>query len=156
MLGADVLDLKGLLAICFSEDDMRLRAVPPALAVRLPQYYVLEEDDGVETRSWIQQEETANYRKATWGDEVLDLRECCADGCLNYEEAVYRVRGVVQYVNKGNVLSAAVASDGHFVAYFREGSMWYFVDDLDPAARVRELGGPPSAYPYLCFLERVG
>ena len=96
-----------------------------------------------------------NYRKATGGDELLDLRGCCADGCPNHEEAVYRVRGVVQYVNKGNVPSAAVASDGRFVVYFWEGSLWYFVDDLDPAARVRELGGAPSAYPYLCFLERV-
>ena len=80
-MGTDVLDMLSLLAIYFGDDDMRLRAVPPALAVRLPQYCVEEEGDGVEIRAWIQQEETANYRKATWGDELLDLRGCCADGC---------------------------------------------------------------------------
>ena len=87
---------------------------------------------------------------------MIDLREAAAADCADRAQAVYRVRAFVCDCGKTRMPSSVVASSGHFTVYFREADTWYFADDLDPGARVRTMGSPPDAYPYVCFLERHG
>ena len=159
---ADVVDMKAFLTAAFDADDVRLRAAPPVLAARLPQYTTAVADAGDEdsapSRTWIQHDDRghAAWRPARWGDGVIDLREVAAADCADRSQAVYRVRAFVCYCSKSRVPSRVVGSSGHFTAYFRESDVWYFADDLDPGARVRPMASPPDVYPYVCFLERIG
>jgi hypothetical protein len=144
-----------------STDDLQLRAAPLTLAVRLPQFMLLETRDGDgwgddDFWQWIQPEDADDYREVTWKDGLVDLRACCAPGCVGAEDAVYRLRACVHYCNRGDVPGPGVTDEGHFTASFREGETWYGMDDLDPEAVVRAKLRCPTEYPYICFLERVG
>ncbi|CAK0880981.1 unnamed protein product [Prorocentrum cordatum] len=148
-----------------SAEDMKLRATPATLAIRLPQSKIMEiqgsgESDDEEILSWIQSEDSDgdSFCPVTWGERgLVDLRACCADGCERRERAVYRLRACVHYCNRGHVPGAGVIDQGHFTASFRAADdRWYDVDDLDREAVVRARECCPDQYPQICFLERVG
>jgi hypothetical protein len=153
----DVIDMVSFLQKAMGGAELLLRAVPPALAVRLPQF-IEQGGDDVEPdaeRTWIQEDFVDDRREVIWGDERVDLTACCSEGCKDRDQAVYRLKAFVSYCNKPEWPALAM-SQGHFVAYFREADTWYAFDDLDQDARMRVIAKPPNDYPYLCFLERVG
>ena len=47
-------------------------------------------------------------------------------------------------------------TSGHYASYFREEGVWYRSDDLQKGTKACEVEGMPSAFPYVCFFERVG
>ena len=139
-----------------STEEGRLRAAPPFLAIRFPQFLFAGDFTFGEERQWIQPEDADSYRPVVWQGGCVDLRACCAAGCAGAENAVYRLRACVHYCNRGHVPGPGVSDEGHFTAFFRSAETWYSMDDLDPEAVVRALSACPTEYPYICFLERVG
>ena len=127
-------------------DALRLRAAPPVLAVRVPQYLDAA-DNEEEALQWIDGE-------AAWGDGSLDLSARCAFHCHGAAQAQYRLKAFARYCGRPAVASRAISS-GHFAARFREGEQWYEADDLAQEEKVRALEEPPKHFPYLCFFEHV-
>ena len=64
---ADVIDMKAFLTAAFDADDVRLRAAPPVVAARLPQYTSAVAEAGDEesatSRAWIQHDDRGH---AAW------------------------------------------------------------------------------------------
>ncbi len=85
----DVIDMKQFLLAAMDTDDTRLRAVPEILAVKFPQYLRGGEDG--DDRTWID-DETPEARLAVWTDGLINLTECCAEGCPARDQTVYRHR----------------------------------------------------------------
>ena len=153
LASADVIHLPTLLSVVLTAEEMKLRNVPGLLAIRLPQ--CLEPPNAECDKEWVQGDlDESRVRLATWGEGVVDLGACCAEG-IDESKALYKVKSFVQYCNKGLVPTAVIASEGHFVSYFQEGGVWYEADDLDRDSRVQILSEPPAHYPYVCFLELI-
>ena len=64
----------------------------------------------------------------------------------------YRVACFVSRVDAGTVTAPERTTPGHFIAYVLNGNRWFELND----ASVVALPGPPSAYPYIVFLRRLG
>jgi len=145
------INMQSLLSSCLQHEDTKLHMLPPVLLVRMPQFVHGGEDT---ENQWVQ-EETEGAPQASWGDGFFNFAACCDDGCPNASDAVYRIKGFVQYCRKPPVPSQAVSS-GHYAAFFQEGGVWYRCDDLRDGGRPCALQGAPGEFPYICFFERVG
>ena len=151
LLEQEVTPMEPLVLATLGHDETMLREVPPLLLLRLPQCIHGGED---EEHRWIQAESPCQP-KASWGTGVVDLRTCCSPQCANRAEAVYRIKGFVQYCRKPAVPSLAISS-GHYAAFFREEEVWYHCDDLRNGALPVAMKEAPVEYPYICFFEQVG
>jgi len=145
------INMQTLVPSCLQHEDTKLHLLPPVLLVRMPQFVHGGEDT---ENQWVQ-EEMEGAPPASWGDGFFDFAACCDDGCSNASDAVYRIKGFVQYCRKPPVPSQAVSS-GHYAAFFQEGGVWYRCDDLRDGGRPSALQGAPVEFPYICFFEQVG
>ena len=145
------INMQTLVSSCLQCEDTKLCMLPAVLLLRMPQFV---HGCGDTENQWVQ-EETEDAPQALWGDGFFDFAACCRDGWSNTSDAVYRIKGFVQYCRKPPVPSQAVSS-GHYAAFFQEAGVWYHCDDLRNGGVPIALHGPPSEFPYICFLEHVG
>ena len=129
------LRVDALLEHCLTKTDRPLVSTPPLLAVRLPPFYELGDDDAA-TRFWL-----TDRCVPFWDDGSITLA-----GTTRYQlTAFVQHTGVDQFFTPKNVVQ-----DGHFVAYFCEDSIWYMAND----SVVTRCGcAGPQVYPYLCFFS---
>ena len=159
LLSADVIDVMDVLKNGFQHMAPGLRASPSLLAVMLPQYIItktnpVDDDLEYQKRRWVEGGNSP-VRSFVIQNDLLDLRGYLSTGSVCHD-AVYRIRAFVHYPKKGKMPCSVVSQKAHFTAYFREGAEWYLADDYNPAARVTAMTTPPSSWPYICYLERVG
>ena len=103
--------MKDLLEAGFDALPDKLTAVPPLLAVTVPPFAQLPDDDGWAT-CWL-----GNCLEADWGDEALfDFSSGVDPACANREEAKYRLRAYIEYRGDESITATRNISGGHFVA----------------------------------------
>lgn len=144
-----IIEIVPLLQDIFEQHDSQLRSFPEVVCVYLPA--VLAGQDEESSSTWIDNEQE-DRRRVVWSQpDIVCMPQNTENGkrCKVWK---YKVKSLICYVQKGPVPTSTIDSNGHFIAYFKEGRNWYEADDLH---RVRTLKDPPDLYPYLCFLERL-
>ena len=112
-------------------EDCAARQAPPALLLRVADTYT--QDDEPRAAMVAADWSSAEFRVSDFGDP----RSC----------PCYRVTCFISHAD-----AVAVAAPAHYIAYVRNGSRWFALNDTSVVA----LPGPPSAYPCLVFLQRLG
>lgn len=145
-----IIEIVPLLQDIFEQDDAKLSSFPDVVCLYLPQ--VLAGKDEESSMTWIDNEEPERRRVVWSQSETVRMSQSSENG-KERQVLKYKVKAIICYVQKGQVPTAAIDSNGHFIAYFKEGRIWYEADDLQ---RVRPLEDQPDRYPYVCFLEKLG
>ena len=146
MSDQQIIDMRSLLSDGFAYVSEKFHMAPRLLIVMVPPFAHDESDTTFCLNS--------QYVHSDWGDCTLDLEERCADHCVDRDKAKYRLAAYVAYQADEDVTPSWAFSSGHFVAYFREEGRWYEADD-STVAETGVNGSPPSAFPYICILERL-
>ena len=146
-----VVDMRALLTNAFHHLPEQLRRAPELLLLTVPQFA----NDDSDTSLWLNETSTQPpLITADWGDCILQLTQHLHADCANRDQGTYRLVGYVAYIGDDNITPTWSFTSGHFVAYFREGDLWYLANDSLTRPAAMDGQAPPTAFPYICLFER--